>query len=101
MRPDALVTILADVMPGGTATENAFADARLRYIGQQIKAARKTHDPKLTQEQLAAAVGISRHHVMRLEAGKGGKPSYPLMSAIARATGQSLAFFDAPYEETA
>ena len=52
---------------------------QLKMIGACIAQNRKAH--ALTQEKLAARVGISRIHLARLEQGIGA-PSLPLLIAI-------------------
>jgi len=50
-------------------------------VGKNIQAARKSR--KLTQEQLAELLEISKVHVSNLERGKRGLDSFDLIAAIA------------------
>lgn len=60
-------------------------------LGQQIRRARK--DAGLSHDRLAVAVGSSRQHLIRLEHGL-HRPADSLLSAIARATGKDIEFFE-------
>lgn len=60
-------------------TETKYAD-----LGRRLRSARKRCG--ISQENLAATVGITRRHLIRLEFGH-HLPSLPLRVAIAEATG--------------
>ena len=66
-----------------------------RLLGAAVRALR--HERELTQEQLAAASGISRRWIIDLEAGKGDNASLGLTLALLEVLGASITLeTDAP-----
>ena len=55
----------------------------------RLKELRLARKPKLTQEELAAALGCAKSHVSEMESGK-RNPSHPMLERIAAFFGVSL-----------
>lgn len=68
-------------------TDETTEDLLYRLIGRNVRAARKEAD--LTQEELAAAVGVSRTSITNLERGEQRPPLHRLLR-LARAVDHSL-----------
>lgn len=66
-------------------------NAPLKLIAGRIKQARKASE-YVTLDELAEAIGTSRHHLIRLEGAK-HRPRAAMLQAIAEATDKPLAFF--------
>lgn len=66
-------------------------EAPLRLIATRIKRARKSSDAS-TLDKLAAAVGTSRHHLIRLEKAE-HRPRPEMLTKIAEATGKPVEWF--------
>ena len=60
------------------------------YIGTKIKAARKLK--RITQEDLAAAIGVSDKSISAYESNR-TNPPIPVLEKIAKATNQPLNYF--------
>ena len=73
-----------------------FIEQQRARVGRQIRRARK--DAGLSHDQLAERVGSSRQHLIKLEKGK-HLPGPRLLTAIARETGKSEAFFETDSED--
>ena len=65
--------------------------AHRERVGRQIRKARK--HAGLSHDRLAAAIGTSRQHLIKLEKGI-HLPRPELLAAIARETGKTEAFFE-------
>lgn len=73
-----------------------MTDATRARIGLRIRQARKHSG--LTLDALAARVGSSRQHLIKLEKGQHG-PGRPMLAAIAAATGKRQEFFTSDDDE--
>lgn len=60
-------------------------------MSDRIRAARKSAG--LSREKLAGELGVSLSTVVRLETGRTKRVSVEMLQAVARATGQPLAYF--------
>jgi transcriptional regulator with XRE-family HTH domain len=59
-------------------------------LGARIKELREAHDPRMTQEELAARSGLSLVYIRKLEQGGRTSPSFEALDRIARALGATL-----------
>lgn len=74
-------------------------DAHRKRVGLNVKAARLAAG--LTLDRLAALIGTSRQHLIRVEKG-GHLPRQPLLEAIARETSTTVAHLESdPSQEVA
>lgn len=75
---------------------NPIQRAGAERVGRQIRKARKHSG--LSHDKLAARVGTSRQHLIRLEKGT-HMPRPEMLAAIARETGKSEAFFESDSDD--
>ena len=71
-----------------------FVRAKTLYImniGEIIKDLRNKAEPKVSQKDLADAVGVHHNHISMIELGK-TKPGFELASEIIKALGYSVVF---------
>ena len=65
--------------------KKAFMDK----LAKEVKRARADYQPKITQEELAKRIGVSKQHISNLETGK-YYPAVEVMLEIAFETGKDL-----------
>lgn len=75
---------------------NAILQAQRERVGRQIRTARQLAG--LSHDKLAAAVGTSRQHLIKLEKGQ-HLAGETMVARIAEATGKPMAFFAADDDE--
>lgn len=78
-----------------TDVSELLRQAPLRLIAARIRKARKTAGPdggKLSLDELAAAAGTSRQHLINLEHAR-SRPRAPMLERIAEATSRPVDFF--------
>ena len=75
---------------------NALLHAQRILVGRQIRKARQLSG--LSHDKLAARIGTSRQHLIKLENGQ-HLPRPEMLAAIARETGKSERFFDSDDDE--
>jgi transcriptional regulator with XRE-family HTH domain len=81
---------LPSVHKGASAKVQAEAfTAALSRLASNLRTLRERSG--VTQEALAAAVGVDTRHIVRLESGAGGNPSLKLLSGLAAALAADVA----------
>src|SRR3954469_11266551 len=82
-----LVALLEAEDPHGAA-EAGLSSAAMR-AGDLVRSMRR--EAKLSQEELAARIGVSQARISELEAGRGQQgPTWDVMERIAKASGREL-----------